>query len=1338
MPTCQLRGRLSVLWIVSVLLFYGCNNSIDPAEIEETTDDAATPEYTTETGKGIAQGFKPNKNWVMSVEAGADFEKLYTDSSGKTYAISNHGLIYSCTGNLNWQREYIESSYTSFFAIGGSGNDIYAAGSPSALFHKKGDGDWEREKFPHDSLYFTAVYSCNNELWLSTWPKGPIWHRNKAGTWQQELKSNDLITKLYGNGMELWALGARAVYHKKPGSDWDSINVTNEKVSFHTLYQYGKQIWIMGSAGNIFYNNGGKQWIKETVIDAKHDILCSYGYQNDVYAAGSNGLVLHRLPNGKWGTEETGYQDFSAKCIYGQRNNLWLGGSNGFIFHKNGNGVWTKEAGPVRGSEINAISSRGDTLIAAAKNATLLTNIHNAGWEKAASIMPDTPFSSIFSFSKGILVGAKNGMLYHLKEDGKWQLENGHAGDVMYADLYENEQSIYLVGSKGVVTWRHKTDTTWTSTITGTSNLIRIYGYGDNIYILGHGSTLLHKKENETNWKPVNIGLISVDFMDAYGYKDQLWALGVKDNRGIIFYKDSNDKWTTDDVHKGLDHFHALYGHGDTVYAAGAYGDWASKDKTEVPYEGTIICKAGNKPWEVQINRFSGVHFNAINGTGDKIYALGSGGTVFYKEGNADWVQEETYLDNENLSKLLFHKGLLMLSDEGFVYRENEEKNFIRINRTDKLINIVELNGELYCAGRNAIFKIKPTVDKYPVVDKVNYTLSPAINPTSVNLNFVLQYPRAPTTNENYGVEFYAKAYTDGYVENKWIQVDASKTKVKINPETYTIFVSTNIEVVKSFRVIPGMESANKICLRVDVKTRDGLSRECFVIKDAKGNPYITLHNNIWLKYKWYILGIGLVLLYYLSLLFWAIFFPRRFVRLYHSGKLQALMSLKQPLLMGVINVFVPLKKLVAMPRVLNAWTRDFAQISDAKFNLSEIAMQRKCYVQLPVRKDNPATGDLIEKPDETLMNELFNKNRSIIQIIGPGGSGKTSLAVEMGRWMIQSAKMRKTGHTPRVPILLESDSQDMLNEITGTLRSWQNDYTIQEDFVKMLLKSQRLVVIVDSLSERPDEKQEYFKQLHGHLPVNALIITARQPIDLQVREGTYLYPLPLNSNNLLHFITTYLSSYPNHPVQESREQLAFAEKIVSIIEGNNKALITPILVRLIIEMAISTKDNGNKDFQTVMQGMPNSIPEVYYQYLAHINPANPAAANYLPKLEMLKIAELLGRLSLGDNFLPKDFTEEEARKAISQMHPNITADPIQRFIDNGILIRKTYLANEYFRFNLDPLAEYLAASKLYTEHNTNREELQAFIEEVNNLHEEAQEFKMAFSQIFAYKMKHG
>src|SRR5688572_17392692 len=116
--------------------------------------------------KPVLQGFRFNKNWQMSVEAGAAMVDLFTDSSGLTYAVSNYGILFSRTGNQNWKREHIDAGYAKFTSINGYGNDVYVVGSSSAIFHKKGQGAWERIPIDSPGFHLRAVHPFKNDLWV--------------------------------------------------------------------------------------------------------------------------------------------------------------------------------------------------------------------------------------------------------------------------------------------------------------------------------------------------------------------------------------------------------------------------------------------------------------------------------------------------------------------------------------------------------------------------------------------------------------------------------------------------------------------------------------------------------------------------------------------------------------------------------------------------------------------------------------------------------------------------------------------------------------------------------------------------------------------------------------------------------------------------------------------------------------------------------------------------------------------------------------------------------------------------------------------------------------------
>jgi hypothetical protein len=92
---------------------------------------------------------------------------------------------------------------------------------------------------------------------------------------------------------------------------------------------------------------------------------------------------------------------------------------------------------------------------------------------------------------------------------------------------------------------------------------------------------------------------------------------------------------------------------------------------------------------------------------------------------------------------------------------------------------------------------------------------------------------------------------------------------------------------------------------------------------------------------------------------------------------------------------------------------------------------------------------------------------------------------------------------------------------------------------------------------------------------------------------------------------------------------------------------------------------------------------------------------------------------------------------AIAQQFPELKSiDPIQRFIDNGILTQRKELLDHYLRFNFDSLAEYIGAARLFDEHAVDETMLADFKAHINSLGAKAAGFNVAFGQVIEYKRR--
>lgn len=143
---------------------------------------------------------------------------------------------------------------------------------------------------------------------------------------------------------------------------------------------------------------------------------------------------------------------------------------------------------------------------------------------------------------------------------------------------------------------------------------------------------------------------------------------------------------------------------------------------------------------------------------------------------------------------------------------------------------------------------------------------------------------------------------------------------------------------------------------------------------------------------------------------------------------------------------------------------------------------------------------------------------------------------------------------------------------------------------------------------------------------------------------------------------------------------------------------------------------------------MPENILDIYYYYLSSTNPTNNHAPNYLSYEYLVKVVELLGSMSVEDNYITKDIEKGIARNRISTELPYITGDPLQRLLDNNIIYEKERLGTYLLRFNLDSMAEVTAAKYYYLSH-LQAGTLHEFTQLVNNL-TLAEGFKTAFLRV--------
>jgi hypothetical protein len=320
---------------------------------------------------------------------------------------------------------------------------------------------------------------------------------------------------------------------------------------------------------------------------------------------------------------------------------------------------------------------------------------------------------------------------------------------------------------------------------------------------------------------------------------------------------------------------------------------------------------------------------------------------------------------------------------------------------------------------------------------------------------------------------------------------------------------------------------------------------------------------------------------------------------------------------------------------------------------------------------------------------------RNVVQIIGPGGAGKSMLAVQIGLWCFDWRGQDTLAAHPIIPILVDEDTEDLKGVVRRKLLSWLGKKKIEDELLDALFEKQRILVIVDRLSERTLATQRHICSIHATAPINSLLITSREKFHFEGGQSTELYPRALTSDRLLYFLTRLLQLSNGILFPMIDDQLDLAKRLAKLVRVEGKEVpITPLLVRLFFDRAVYLLNNSDPK-ENALDMLPTSVPYVYFAYLRDTNPKGEGVVNQLTDEATRNAAEALGKESLGDNFVPRDFSKTKARSILSQMGSNESEklDPIRRLIDNQVLMAKQAATGELLRFVLDPIAEYVAAS---------------------------------------------
>lgn len=207
--------------------------------------------------------------------------------------------------------------------------------------------------------------------------------------------------------------------------------------------------------------------------------------------------------------------------------------------------------------------------------------------------------------------------------------------------------------------------------------------------------------------------------------------------------------------------------------------------------------------------------------------------------------------------------------------------------------------------------------------------------------------------------------------------------------------------------------------------------------------------------------------------------------------------------------------------RVLDTWVNQHWQVAQGEFLQLPTVEKRAIHIPLPVQLEKSNISDLTPAH----LAPALAKKTAVLLICGEGGAGKTSLACQIAQWGL--AKHLKPHRM--IPVLVETELEDgvtLVAAIQGQLNALTDQpQPIASELLEKLLQRQRLLVIVDHLSEMGEATRKQIKPHLADFPAKALVVTSRLEESLGGIPRTVIKPLQVEANRLWPFMSAYLEA---------------------------------------------------------------------------------------------------------------------------------------------------------------------------------------------------------------------
>jgi hypothetical protein len=329
------------------------------------------------------------------------------------------------------------------------------------------------------------------------------------------------------------------------------------------------------------------------------------------------------------------------------------------------------------------------------------------------------------------------------------------------------------------------------------------------------------------------------------------------------------------------------------------------------------------------------------------------------------------------------------------------------------------------------------------------------------------------------------------------------------------------------------------------------------------------------------------------------------------------------------------------------------------------------------------------------------------ILISGPGGAGKTTLACQIGSRSLGTPNQILLGRHKMLPLLIDADVPEDATKaggfypyVAGLLRSALNENRrITVALTRALLRSGRVLIIVDGLSERSLASSRAFDPQRHDFEIHRLIVTSRNRLIPGI--STIIETETIPTGGLFDFLDRYLDEMQEHRLGTKPSELAVLDAVTNLKRLLGGTPCTPLLV------SMWAKEIG----APLGGGKPRAVTSLMDNYIRRLlRPAANGNETFLNRLTLdaAKIAEC----ELGEQYLPSHVTRAAALDALKALEAE-DLDRRLNLLERSQILEAPSQDYDNIRIAPDPIAEHLVARRRTEELRGDVEGWEIFLEQV-------------------------